>query len=161
MKQELTQLIQQSLDSLIAQDLLPADISPAIQIDRTRDKSHGDLASNIALTLAKSASMKPRDLAEKICAALPPAEFLAGTEVAGPGFINFTLSQDSSQAVIGKVLEQGPGLWPVRGGSRPPGAGRVRLSQPHRAAARGPRARRGGGRQYLQALERHRLGCDQ
>jgi len=107
MKQELTQLIQQALDSLITQGLLPEDAKPAIQIDRTRDKSHGDLASNIALTLAKPARKNPRELADLICAALPAAQFLAKAEVAGPGFINFTLSQDSSQAVIARVLEQG------------------------------------------------------
>lgn len=119
MKQELTQLIQQALDSLITQGLLPADSAPIIQIDRTRDKSHGDLASNIALTLAKSARKNPRELAEMICAALPAAPFLAKAEVAGPGFINFTLSQDSSQAVIARVLEQGTNF-----GTSTTGAGR-------------------------------------
>ena len=59
MKEELTRLIQQALDSLVAQDLLPAAITPRIQIDHTRDKSHGDLASNIALTLAKAAGKNP------------------------------------------------------------------------------------------------------
>ena len=55
MKEELTRLIQQALDSLVEQGQLPADIQPQVQIDRTRDKTHGDLASNIALTLAKAA----------------------------------------------------------------------------------------------------------
>ena len=55
MKEELTRLIHQALDSLVAQGLLPADVAPQVQIDRTRDKSHGDLASNIALALAKPA----------------------------------------------------------------------------------------------------------
>ena len=63
MKEELTRLIQQALDSLVAQGQLPADITPRIQIDRTRDNSHGDLASNIALTLAKPAGKNPRELA--------------------------------------------------------------------------------------------------
>ena len=107
MKQELSQLIQQALDTLMTQGILPEDSKPAIQIDRTRDKSHGDLASNIAMTLAKSARKNPRELADMICAALPEAQFLAKAEVAGPGFINFTLSGDSSQAVIGRVLSQG------------------------------------------------------
>jgi arginyl-tRNA synthetase len=119
MKQELTQLIQQALDSLITQGLLPDDSAPVIQIDRTRDKSHGDLASNIALTLAKPARKNPRELADMICAALPAAPFLAKAEVAGPGFINFTLSQNSSQAVIARVLEQGTNF-----GKSATGAGR-------------------------------------
>lgn len=107
MKQELTALIQQALDSLQAQGVLPADITPNIQIDRTRDPSHGDLASNIALTLAKAAGKNPRELAGLICEALPDAGFVQSTDVAGPGFINFFLSSASSQAVVQRVLEQG------------------------------------------------------
>lgn len=108
MKEELTRLIQQALDALVAQDLLPADITPRIQIDRTRDKSHGDLASNIALTLAKPAGKNPRELAAQICDALPSSALISSTEIAGPGFINFFLSQSSSQAVVRNILQQGP-----------------------------------------------------
>jgi len=107
MKEQLTTLIQQALDALIAQGALAADIAPQIQIDRTRDKSHGDLASNIALALAKPAQRKPRELADLICAALPANPLITRTEVAGPGFINFFLSDDSNQAVIRRILEQG------------------------------------------------------
>ncbi|MDO8860971.1 arginine--tRNA ligase [Haliea sp. E1-2-M8] len=107
MKEQLSQLIQQALDALVAAGELPADTRPAINIDRTRDPSHGDLASNIALTLAKSAGKKPRDLAARICAELPAAPFISKTEIAGPGFINFFLSSSSSQAVVQRVLEQG------------------------------------------------------
>ena len=107
MKQELAQLIQQALDALVAAERLPGDISPAIALDRTRDKAHGDYASNIALTLAKPARMNPREIAGLICEALPQADFLAKTEVAGPGFINFFITQSSSQAVIEKVIEAG------------------------------------------------------
>ena len=106
MKEELTRLIQQALDSLVAQGELPEDIAPQVQIDRTRDKSHGDLASNIALTLAKPARKNPRDLAAMICAALPAATLVARTEIAGPGFINFFLSDSSNQAVVRDILEQ-------------------------------------------------------
>ncbi len=63
MKEELTRLIHQALDALVAQGLLPDDLAPQVQIDHTRDNSHGDLASNIALSLAKSAQRKPRELA--------------------------------------------------------------------------------------------------
>ena len=106
MKEELTRLIQQALDSLVAQGQLPDDITPQVQIDRTRDTSHGDLACNIALTLAKPARKNPRELATMICAALPAASLVARTEIAGPGFINFFLSEHSSQAVVRTILEQ-------------------------------------------------------
>jgi arginyl-tRNA synthetase len=107
MKEQLTELLQQALDTLIAAGELPADTRTSITIDRTRDPSHGDLASNIALTLAKSAGKKPRDLAALICAALPASPFITKTEIAGPGFINVFLSSSSSQAVVQRVLEQG------------------------------------------------------
>ena len=106
MKQDITQLIEQALDALVAQGHLPEDIEPRVQIDRTRDKSHGDLASNIALTLAKAAGKNPRELAGLLCEALPDSALVARTEIAGPGFINFFLSDSSSQAIVRTVLEQ-------------------------------------------------------
>ena len=106
MKEQLTQLIEQALAALVEQQQLPADIQPRVQIDRTRDKSHGDLASNIALTLAKPAGKNPRELAGLICEALPSSGIVAKTEIAGPGFINFFLSENSSQAVVRNILQQ-------------------------------------------------------
>ncbi len=64
MKERLIPLIESALDTLIAEGTLPADAKRPVQIDRTKDKSHGDFATNIALMLAKPAGMKPRDLAE-------------------------------------------------------------------------------------------------
>jgi len=107
MKEDLSLLIHQALDSLVNQGLLPTDITPQVQIDHTRDKSHGDLASNIALSLAKPAQRNPRELATLICDALPASPLVTRTEIAGPGFINFFLSDASNQAVVGEILEQG------------------------------------------------------
>ena len=107
MKQQLAAQIQTALDALQTQGVLPADISPKIQIDRTRDASHGDYACNIALMLAKPARCKPRDLAEQIVAALPASEQVEKVAIAGPGFINFTLTDAASFAVVGAVLEAG------------------------------------------------------
>jgi arginyl-tRNA synthetase len=106
MKEKISQLIHQALDTLVARDQLPGGLQAQVQIDRTRDPAHGDLASNVALGLAKGAGKKPRELAAMICEALPSADFLARTEIAGPGFINFFLSESSSQAVIHHILEQ-------------------------------------------------------
>jgi arginyl-tRNA synthetase len=107
MKQHLTDLITRSLQTLVEQGTISAAIPSQVQIDRTRDKAHGDLASNIALTLGKAAGMKPRDLAALICEHLPDSEHVNRTEIAGPGFINFYLGQSSIQAVVSRVLEQG------------------------------------------------------
>ena len=119
MKEQLAALIQQALNSLIAEGVLPAEAAMQVQIDRTRDKSHGDLASNIALALSKPARRKPRELAELICAALPANPLVTRTEIAGPGFINFFLSDDSNQAVIRRILDQGAAF-----GTSNTGAGR-------------------------------------
>jgi arginyl-tRNA synthetase len=119
MKEELTGLIQQALDALVDSGEVPADTGAQVRIERTRDKSHGDLASNIALALAKKAGRNPRELAGLICAALPDSNIVERTEVAGPGFINFFLSDDSSQAVVRAILEQGEGF-----GTNNEGAGR-------------------------------------
>ena len=89
MKDTIRQLIQQAITQLVNEGVLPEGLSPAIQVENSRDKTHGDFASNIAMMLAKPAGMKPRDLAEKIIAALPADENVTKAEIAGPGFINF------------------------------------------------------------------------
>jgi arginyl-tRNA synthetase len=119
MKEELTALLHQSLETLTADGVLPDASQAQIKIDRTRDKSHGDLATNLALTLAKPAGKNPRELAQLICDALPASALVARTEIAGPGFINFFLSEQSSTAVIGQVLELGAAF-----GTNTSGAGR-------------------------------------
>ncbi|MDP5063077.1 MAG: arginine--tRNA ligase [Haliea sp.] len=117
MKEQLSQLIQQALEALVAAGELPAATRPQIVIERTRDASHGDLASNVALTLAKGAGHKPRDLAAMICAALPASPLVSRTEIAGPGFINFFLSEDSSRAVVQRVLAEGAQFGCSNGGA--------------------------------------------
>ena len=89
MKDHIRQLVHSALQQLVADGTLPADLQPNIQVENARDKAHGDFASNIAMMLAKPAGMKPRDLAEKIQAALPTDEQVSKVEIAGPGFLNF------------------------------------------------------------------------
>ncbi|RMN07829.1 arginine--tRNA ligase domain-containing protein, partial [Pseudomonas syringae group genomosp. 3] len=89
MKDTIRQLIQQALTRLVTEGVLPEGLTPAIQVENARDKTHGDFASNIAMMLAKPAGMKPRDLAEKLIAALPADDQVSKVEIAGPGFLNF------------------------------------------------------------------------
>jgi len=93
MKEQLESLLGAAVATLQQQGTLPADVQPRIQLDRPRDKSHGDFATNLAMMLAKPAQMNPRALAEAIIAALPDNQLLAKCDIAGPGFINFTISQ--------------------------------------------------------------------
>lgn len=76
-------------------------------VERTRDRSHGDFATNAALALAKVARMKPRDLAQRIVAALPDSNAITRTEIAGPGFINFFLAPRAYHAELVGMLDAG------------------------------------------------------
>ncbi|MEA3243831.1 MAG: arginine--tRNA ligase, partial [Pseudomonadota bacterium] len=86
---------------------LPDEQHIEINLERTRDRKHGDFASNLAMVLCKVARSKPRDLAEKLVSALPESEQVTKVEIAGPGFINFYLSPAAYHATITQVLEQG------------------------------------------------------
>ncbi|MDQ5908070.1 MAG: arginyl-tRNA synthetase [Pseudomonadota bacterium] len=106
MKTHLQNLLAQALQALPS-ELLPDGPLPAIPLERTRDRTHGDFASTIALALAKTARCKPRDLAERIVAALPASAQVVKVEIAGPGFINFFLTPVAYQAIVGDILEHG------------------------------------------------------
>jgi len=98
------------LDALAAlpADLLAADARPArCPVERTRDRAHGDFASNIALMLAKTAGRKPRDLAQAVVERLPASDSVARVEIAGPGFINFFLAPAAYHAELRGILEKG------------------------------------------------------
>ena len=110
MKAHLHALITQALQSLHQDGLLP-DAAPAnIPLERSRDRSHGDFASTLALALAKTARRSPRELAERIKAALPSSAQVARVEIAGPGFINFFLTPTAYQSVVGEILSRGDGF---------------------------------------------------
>ena len=96
-----------AIDSLKQQGVLPQDFENNSSLSRTRDRSHGDFASNIAMIAAKVAGQKPRDLAEKILAALPQVDVISKAEIAGPGFINFFLNDDQRFAVLDQILQLG------------------------------------------------------
>jgi arginyl-tRNA synthetase len=107
MKQQIADLISAALERLMADGVLASDLTPNIMVENTRDKSHGDFASNIALTLAKPARRNPRELAQLICDALPDNTVVEKTEIAGPGFINFFASNESTRTLIEGILSQG------------------------------------------------------
>ena len=105
MKTQLAKLLTDAVATLQADGTLPTDISPNVMIERTRDRAHGDFASNLALTLAKPARSKPRDIAAKLIAAIEPGGQVQKIEIAGPGFINFFLGCQAWHAVIDDILE--------------------------------------------------------
>lgn len=92
--------------ALVAEDVLPADANiAALSVEPPRDPSHGDLATNAALVLARPAGLKPRDLAEAFKAKLAPGEGVASVEIAGPGFINIRLEDSFWADVVRAILK--------------------------------------------------------
>lgn len=104
MQETLQRLIAASLNALQQQAILPDDHAFTINIERTRDSAHGDFASNIALMLAKTANMPPRDLAQRMIAEMPSDTHIERIELAGPGFINFYIKRDKLDAIVADIL---------------------------------------------------------
>nr|WP_208399652.1 MULTISPECIES: arginine--tRNA ligase [unclassified Dyella] len=101
-------LLLQAIRSLQNDSTLPAELEvPNFVIERTRSRDHGDFASNAAMLLAKPARAKPRELAEKLVAALPANAQVAKIEIAGPGFINFFLAPGAYHAELRRILGEG------------------------------------------------------
>ncbi len=103
LKDHLQQLLATALDGLAESPEAP----PSIHVERTRDRAHGDFASNLAMVLAKPLHRKPREIAELLVAALPASAQVARVEIAGPGFINFFLTPEALRGVVAEVLTQG------------------------------------------------------
>jgi arginyl-tRNA synthetase len=97
-----------SLDQLVAAGDLPADIARKnVTVEPPRDPSHGDLAINAAMVLAKQAKTNPRALAEKIVALLQADDEVSSAEIAGPGFINLRLTQAVWQRELAAIAALG------------------------------------------------------
>ena len=79
----------------------------AIELDRPKSAEHGDFATNVALQLAKRVGRKPREAAQAIVDALGDPPEIAKVEIAGPGFINLTLSTASRFAIVPRILREG------------------------------------------------------
>ena len=109
------------LDELVADGALPADLDRKnVTVEPPRDPSHGDLATNAAMVLAKAAQTNPRALAEAIkpkLEALPP---VTSVEIAGPGFINLRLNPDAWRDELRTILREGEeyGLSAIGGNER-------------------------------------------
>jgi len=106
-KQQIVALFQQALTPFIAGSGIQANVT----LERPRDPSHGDIACNIAMQLAKPLKKNPRELAQAIVAAVlaDPARagLIDGIDIAGPGFINLRVSAAAKQAVVRAVMREG------------------------------------------------------
>ena len=107
MKDQVVELIGGAVSQLLTDGVLTEGDIPTPQVDHTRDPSHGDLATNIAMVLAKRAGMAPRDLAAAIVERIPTNTVISRCDIAGPGFINFHISQASNIQIVEEILESG------------------------------------------------------
>ena len=96
------------LKELSAQSVLPIDTDFSnITVEPPKDSRHGDMSTNAAMVLSKSVEVKPRELAQIISEALSPKEIISSVDIAGPGFINITLSNFSWHGLLSTVLMSG------------------------------------------------------
>ena len=105
MKDQLQELLTKCVQDLISKGILK-EMPSKIRIDHTKDNSHGDYATNIALMLSKQAKMSPVELAKIIIDQFEQKNFIKKIEIAGPGFINFFISQESSSSIVNEILAQ-------------------------------------------------------
>ena len=105
MKDQLQELLTKCVQDLISKGILN-EMPSKIRIDHTKDNSHGDYATNIALMLSKQAKMSPIELAKIIIDQFEQKNFIKKIEIAGPGFINFFISQESSSSIVNEILVQ-------------------------------------------------------
>lgn len=102
MKAHLTQLL-----ATAAKTIAPDSADLSILLERPKSAEHGDFATNLALVLAKPLKQNPRAIATQLIEALPSSAFIAKTEIAGAGFINFFLNAQSQQQVVKTILSAG------------------------------------------------------
>jgi arginyl-tRNA synthetase len=107
-KSQLRTLIDQGIANLRDQGVLPVDLAaPDFVVERPKDRSHGDFATNAAMALAKPARSNPRAIAQALIDALPANDDIASVDIAGPGFLNFRLSANAWQRQLRSVHAQG------------------------------------------------------
>ena len=107
MIKHLQELLEKAVDGLQRKGVFPKEIKPNIVFERTRNKEHGDFATNMALTLAKPLAKNPREIAQIILDELIESLHVAKVEIAGPGFLNFFLTENCRRQIIKQVIKQG------------------------------------------------------
>lgn len=106
MKDQISQAISNAIKQLAQNGDISQSFNGQVQVTRTKDPSHGDFASNIAMVFAKQVEMVPRDFANLLCQQLVSESSFEKVEIAGPGFINFFLAQKDQTKIITKILAE-------------------------------------------------------
>ena len=109
MKPEISKLLEDTLNGIPDFADAPEVTSIHATVERARDSRHGDFATNIAMRLAKSVGRNPREIAQTIIDAMPESELIEKVDIAGPGFINFHVSDAAFHGEVAAILERGDG----------------------------------------------------
>ena len=109
MKTLIADILESALAAAPALAEAAAELSIEGTVERTRDPSHGDFASNVAMRLARAAGKNPRELAAQLVAGIGDNDAIDKIDIAGPGFINFYLSAAAFHAEIEAMLDRGAG----------------------------------------------------
>ncbi|MBE3637710.1 arginine--tRNA ligase [Mangrovicoccus algicola] len=105
---EVKDLVLTQLEALAEEGLLPGGLDMQnVTVEPPRDASHGDMATNAAMVLAKPAGKKPREIAEALAARLLADPRVEAADVAGPGFLNLRLTAATWQAEVAQILTHG------------------------------------------------------
>jgi arginyl-tRNA synthetase len=108
LKSAITGIVQRAVEALQAEGGLPPGEVPAFSVEQPKQESHGDFATNAAMVLAGRARKKPREIARALVGHIGDGGGrLARTEIAGPGFINFFVSEPAWQSALGEVFAAG------------------------------------------------------
>ncbi|MCA0290462.1 MAG: arginine--tRNA ligase [Actinobacteria bacterium] len=105
--EQLAAAIRAALADLVAAGEFDLEVPETLRVERPRQAGHGDWSTNVAMQLAKTAGMPPRDFAGKLAGALEQVAGIAAVEVAGPGFINITLDAASAGELARTIVEAG------------------------------------------------------
>ena len=107
--EDLAATVRECIEALQAEGALTGGLPAEVIIERPKNKDHGDYATPVALTLAKTAGRPPREIAELVAERLARADGIGAAEVAGPGFVNIRLAADAQGAIARGVVEAGEG----------------------------------------------------
>ena len=116
MTEELKQLLERAVESIAKEAGQELPEGFMVRLERPRQAGHGDWATNIAMQLAKPFGIKPRELADKLVNNVPLGEIVEKAEVAGPGFINFTLASNWITETVKSTITQNENYGRVNSG---------------------------------------------
>ncbi|MEO0497828.1 MAG: arginine--tRNA ligase, partial [Pseudomonadota bacterium] len=120
--EDLTQFVQSAVKAIDGIETIDPNLVARIVVEPPRDPSHGDMSTNAAMVLAKPLGQKPRDIAQIVAADLETDPRIQSVDIAGPGFINFTLHPAAWQQVVSAAVSAGE-----RFGAQPMGDHRVNV----------------------------------